>query len=142
MADLKRILLNLRSLRAYSRDLSTEQLIEALDKLSFIVEERRKGAVAEKEKQDEFSLKLSNIAKQINTDGIDITDLISLLSKLEAKKPRANRTPRPAKYKYVNYDGQEKTWTGQGRTPIAIQEQLDKGISIDEFLISRTLKQI
>ncbi|MBE8570972.1 H-NS family nucleoid-associated regulatory protein, partial [Vibrio sp. OPT46] len=26
-------------------------------------------------------------------------------------------------------------WTGQGRTPSAIQEQLDAGKSLDEFLI-------
>jgi DNA-binding protein H-NS len=32
-------------------------------------------------------------------------------------------------------NGKEKTWTGQGRIPSAIQEQLDAGKNLDDFLI-------
>lgn len=49
------------------------------------------------------------------------------------KKPRK---VRPAKYKYVDASGEEKTWTGQGRTPKAIQDKIDNhGATLDDFLI-------
>ncbi|MFW9621557.1 MAG: H-NS family nucleoid-associated regulatory protein, partial [Macromonas sp.] len=35
---------------------------------------------------------------------------------------KSKRAPRPAKYKYQE-DGQEKTWTGQGRMPKAIEKE-------------------
>uniref|UniRef100_UPI003D19472B H-NS family nucleoid-associated regulatory protein n=1 Tax=Aeromonas bestiarum TaxID=105751 RepID=UPI003D19472B len=47
---------------------------------------------------------------------------------------KMKRAPRPAKYKYQE-DGQEKTWTGQGRMPKAIAEQVEQGKSLDDFLI-------
>ena len=42
---------------------------------------------------------------------------------------------RPAKYKYVDENGQEKTWTGQGRTPLTIQKALNEGKSLNDFAI-------
>ena len=42
---------------------------------------------------------------------------------------------RPAKYKYTDETGQERTWTGQGRTPRVIQKALDKGVSLASFEI-------
>ena len=45
------------------------------------------------------------------------------------------REPRPAKYKYTDETGQERTWTGQGRTPRVIQKALDKGASLASFEI-------
>jgi DNA-binding protein H-NS homolog len=48
---------------------------------------------------------------------------------------RKKREPRPAKYKYTDETGQERTWTGQGRTPRVIQKALDKGASLASFEI-------
>ena len=74
-------------------------------------------------------------AEKIAQDGIDVEALISALSGETKTKAKSKRAPRPAKYKYIDTNGQEKTWTGQGRTPSAIQEQLDAGKSLDDFLI-------
>ena len=60
-------------------------------------------------------------------DGIDPEELLGLMS---AKPKKSTRPPRPAKYKYVDEDGQEKTWTGQGRTPKFL---VDK--NLEDFLI-------
>ncbi|TOI74192.1 transcriptional regulator, partial [Vibrio parahaemolyticus] len=79
--------------------------------------------------------KLAEIAEKIAQDGIDVEALISALSGETKTKAKSKRAPRPAKYKYIDTNGQEKTWTGQGRTPSAIQEQLDAGKSLDDFLI-------
>ncbi|WP_375753490.1 H-NS family nucleoid-associated regulatory protein [Vibrio sp. HN007] len=135
MSELTKTLLNIRSLRAYARELTLEQLEEALDKLTTVVDERRSAAEEEKAALAEREAKLSEYAQMIAQDGIDVEDLIAALSGETKTKTRKKREPRPAKYKYVDVTGEEKTWTGQGRTPSAIQSQLDQGKSMDDFLI-------
>ncbi|WP_428773425.1 H-NS family nucleoid-associated regulatory protein [Vibrio sp.] len=135
MSELTKTLLNIRSLRAFARELTMEQLEEALDKLTTVVEERKEAEEAEMAAQAEQEAKLAAIAEQISKDGIDVEALITALSGETKTKSKSKRAPRPAKYKYVDANGHEKTWTGQGRTPSAIQEQLDAGKSLDDFLI-------
>lgn len=135
MSELTKTLLNIRSLRAFSRELTLEQLEEALDKLTIVVQERKEAEEADRAAQAEQEAKLAAIAEQIAQDGIDVNALISALSGETKTKTKSKRAPRPAKYKYVDTTGEEKTWTGQGRTPSAIQEQLNAGKSLDDFLI-------
>ncbi len=137
MSEITKTLLNIRSLRAYARDLTLEQLEEALDKLTIVVQERREIEEQEKAALAEQEAKLAAIAEQIAKDGIDVEALISALAgetKTKAKKGKAKRAPRPAKYKYMD-NGVEKTWTGQGRTPSAIQQALDEGKSLEDFAL-------
>lgn len=137
MSVITKTLLNIRSLRAYARDLTLEQLEEALDKLTIVVQERKEIEEQEKAALAEQEAKLAAIAEQIAKDGIDVEALISALAgetKTKAKKGKAKRAPRPAKYKYMD-NGVEKTWTGQGRTPSAIQQALDEGKSLEDFAL-------
>lgn len=135
MSDLTKTLLNIRSLRAFSRELTLEQLEEALDKLTIVVEERKSSEEEELAAKAEREAKLKSYAEQIAQDGIDVEELIAALSGEGATKPKQKRAPRPAKYKYTDENGEEKTWTGQGRTPKGIQAKLDAGASLDDFLI-------
>ncbi|CAM2829735.1 MULTISPECIES: H-NS family histone-like protein [Vibrio] len=136
MSEITKTLLNIRSLRAFSRDLTLEQLEEALDKLTIVVEERRESEEKEQAALAEQEAKLAAIAEQIANDGIDVEALISALAGETKSKSKAKgkRAPRPAKYKYMD-NGVEKTWTGQGRTPSAIQKALDEGKSLEQFEI-------
>ncbi len=135
MSDLAKTLLNIRSLRAFARELPLESLEEALEKLTIVVDERRSSEEEERAAQAERNAKLAEYADMISKDGIAIEDLIAAMSGNDNKvKTKKKREPRPAKYKY-ELDGEEKTWTGQGRTPSAIQEQLDAGRSLEDFLI-------
>ncbi len=79
--------------------------------------------------------KLAAIAEQIAKDGIDLEALISALSGETKTKAKGKRAPRPAKYKYIDTNSEEKTWTGQGRTPSVIQKALDEGKSLEEFAL-------
>ncbi|ANS85828.1 H-NS family nucleoid-associated regulatory protein [Vibrio scophthalmi] len=135
MSELTKTLLNIRSLRAFSRELTLEQLEEALEKLSLVVSERKEADEAELAERAEQEAKLAAIAEQIAKDGIDVEALISALAGETKTKTKAKRAPRPAKYKYEDANGDEKTWTGQGRTPSAIQALLDSGRKLEEFLI-------
>ncbi|WP_086984535.1 H-NS family histone-like protein [Vibrio aphrogenes] len=137
MSEIKKsALLNIRSLRAFTRDEFTLQEVEELlEKLTIVVEERKEIEEKELAEQAEREAKLAEYAQMIAKDGIDLEELIAAMNGTDAKtKTRKKRQPRPAKYEYM-LDGERKTWTGQGRTPSAIQEALDAGKSIDDFLI-------
>ncbi|EGR3375696.1 transcriptional regulator [Vibrio parahaemolyticus] len=134
MSELEKTLLNIRSLRALLRELTNAELEEAYSKFKTVVEERRledEAIRVEKIKKEE---KLADIAKQIKEQGLDVYELLSALSSTTPKK-KGKRKPRPAKYKYIDTNGVEKTWTGQGRTPLVIQKALDEGKKLLDFAL-------
>ncbi|EGU30964.1 DNA-binding protein H-NS [Vibrio ichthyoenteri ATCC 700023] len=129
MSDLASILLNIRSLRAFSRELTLEQLQDALAKLTKVTDERQTEELELMAEREEKEAKLKEIADSLKKDGIVLNDLIAALEK-QPSKAKTKRAPRPAKYRYTDEKGNEKTWTGQGRTPSAL---VDK--NLDDFLI-------
>ncbi|MGY3913098.1 H-NS family histone-like protein [Aeromonas piscicola] len=133
MTDFLKVLLNIRSLRAALRDLTQEQLKEAHEKFESIYLER--AALVEKEQaaQAEHVNKLAQFQAMLAEAGIDPRELVGS-APAAASSAKAKRAPRPAKYHYVE-NGVEKTWTGQGRTPKYLAEQLAQGRQLDEFLI-------
>jgi DNA-binding protein H-NS len=133
MSDALKALNNLRTLRAQARDIEVAVLNEMLEKFAVVVAERREEAAAENAAQREKDEKLALYKEMLLNDGIDISELAQL--KQTGTKPKAKRAPRPAKYKFIDEDGNEKFWTGQGRTPSPIKSALDAGGSMDDFLI-------
>ena len=131
MSDAMKALLNLRSLRALSREYTLEQLEEALDKLTTVVTERSDAEAEEQAKETERNEKLTQYREMLLADGIDPEELLASL----AKAPKTKRATRPAKYKFIDENGDEKTWTGQGRTPSALKKALDDGQALEEFEI-------
>ncbi|ELE1909581.1 transcriptional regulator, partial [Vibrio vulnificus] len=97
MSELTKTLLNIRSLRAFSRELTLEQLEEALDKLTTVVAERQEAEAEERAAKAEQEAKLAAIAEQIAKDGIDVEALISALAGETKVKSKGKRAPRPAK---------------------------------------------
>jgi DNA-binding protein H-NS len=135
MNEFLKTLLNIRSLRAALRELSFEQLEEAKEKFDQIYTERFESTEKERAEQAEHQRKLAEFSEMLKQAGVDPRDLLSnTASATPAASNKAKRAPRPAKYKYQE-DGQEKTWTGQGRMPKAIAELIEQGKSLDDFLI-------
>jgi hypothetical protein len=47
------------------------------------------------------------------------------------------RVPRPPKYAYLDDNGQQQTWTGQGRQPRPIRKEIESGSKkLEDFLIN------
>ncbi|WP_314816533.1 H-NS family nucleoid-associated regulatory protein [Aggregatibacter segnis] len=132
MAEVLKVLTNIRSLRVLARNESLELLESILEKLQLVISEKREELLKiqqeEKERQERIA-KYKNLLKQ---EGITVDELAEILG---AEVPRKKREARPAKYQYVDENGVTKTWTGQGRTPKAIQTKLDKGQSLSDFEI-------
>lgn len=132
MSDSLKSLNNIRTLRAQARELPLSILEEMLEKLTIVAEERRNDEAANADAILERAEKVAKYRAMLIEDGIDLDDLTSAQS---FEKPRKTRTERPAKYKYTDENGDEKSWTGQGRTPRYIKEQIDAGKSLADFLI-------
>ena len=132
MAEVLKVLTNIRSLRVLARNESLELLESILEKLQLVISEKREELLKiqqeEKERQERIA-KYKNLLKQ---EGITVDELAEILG---AEVPRKKREARPAKYQYVDENGVTKTWTGQGRTPKAIQTKLDKGQFLSDFEI-------
>ncbi|MFZ4213958.1 H-NS family nucleoid-associated regulatory protein [Pantoea endophytica] len=133
MSDALKALNNLRTLRAEARNIDVAALEEMLEKFAVVVAERREEAEAETAAQREKEEKLALYKEMLLKDGIDISDLAQLTT--QQSKPKSKRAPRPAKYKFIDEQGNEKLWTGQGRTPSPIKAALEAGGSMDDFLI-------
>ncbi|UJZ96590.1 H-NS histone family protein (plasmid) [Photobacterium damselae subsp. damselae] len=128
MSETISVLLNLRTLRAQSRELTLEQLQEGFEKLTQVVNERVQEAeqiLAENREREE---KLEAYRQLLLADGIAPEELIVSITASKSKK--SSRTPRPAKYRYIDEDNQKKTWTGQGRTPKFLADK-----NLDDYLI-------
>ncbi|MBS4687629.1 H-NS histone family protein [Aeromonas sobria] len=133
MSEFLKVLLNIRSLRAALRELSLDQLKEAHEKIELIYLERLELAEKEQAAQAEHQQKLAEFQAMLAQAGIDPTELVGS-APIVATAVKAKRAPRPPKYRYVE-NGVEKTWTGQGRTPKFLAEQLEQGRQLDDFLI-------
>ena len=135
MNDFLKTLLNIRSLRAALRELSFEQLVEIREKFEEIFAEREQQENKIKAESAERLQKLGEFTEMLKTAGIDPSELVGTAAPAKADgSAKAKRTPRPAKYRYTE-DGQEKTWTGQGRMPKAIAAAVEGGKALEEFLI-------
>ncbi|MGN5192412.1 H-NS family histone-like protein [Aeromonas veronii] len=133
MSEFLKVLLNIRSLRAALRELSLDQLKEAHEKIEMIYLERLEVAEKEQAAQAEHQQKLAEFQAMLAQAGIDPTELVGS-APAAATATKTKRAPRPPKYRYVE-NGVEKTWTGQGRTPKYLAEQLEQGRQLDDFLI-------
>ena len=135
MNDFLKTLMNIRSLRAALRDLSFEQLVEAKEKFDEIYAEREQQESKIRAESAERLQKLAEFTEMLRDAGIDPSELVGTAAPAKAGgSAKTKRAPRPAKYKYTE-DGQEKTWTGQGRMPKAIAEALEGGKALGNFLI-------
>ncbi|GDY27911.1 DNA-binding protein H-NS [Agarivorans sp. Toyoura001] len=135
MSDFIKVFLNARSLKAATKELSIEQLEESFNKLKVILDERYTLKAEEDKLQREKREKLEKYKTLLEQDGIDPSELLSIIEDTPVKE-RKKREPLPAKYKFVDENGEDKTWTGQGRTPSPIQRAIkNEGKSKEDFLI-------
>ncbi|AOV95907.1 DNA-binding protein [Edwardsiella hoshinae] len=134
MSDLLKSLNNIRTLRAYARETQLSALEEMLDKLRTVVSERREEIAQAEKLRREREEKLHAYREMLQAEGISLDDLLAMEKSAE-RKVKAKRAPRPAKYEYLDEQGEIQQWTGQGRMPKMIKQEIDAGKSLDDFLI-------
>ncbi len=133
MSEVLKILTNIRSLRALLREQPFDLVEEIEAKLKQVTNELRQAEEERQQIEAEQAQKLQGLLAQMESEGIAPEALMAALSGTN-KPAKSKREPRPAKYEYSD-NGETKQWTGQGRTPKALQAQLNAGKSLDSFLI-------
>lgn len=137
MSETIKSLNNIRILRAQARECTLETLEEILEKLQAIVDERRSEEETLKAEQAERETKRLRLLELIAQEGFHPADLVETTSVVfKAPKIPSKRAARPAKYKFIDENGELKTWTGQGRMPTPIRQGIEnEGKTMDDFLI-------
>ena len=133
MSDMLQKLNNIRSLRAMAREFSTDVLEEMLEKFRIVTEEKREEEASQRENMAEKREKINSLLEQMQADGISPADLIG--NSGQVKGGSKKRAARPAKYRFTDENGEEKTWTGQGRMPKPVAQALENGKTLEDFLI-------
>jgi DNA-binding protein H-NS len=117
-----KILSNVRTLRVLAREVDIEKLESLAEKLNAVISERKQEIAL---LQTEEKERLERIEKYK-----EILKKEESLLGIKRKSKRRKSAPRPAKYKFTDAQGNEKTWTGQGRTPKELV-----GKDLNEYLI-------
>ncbi|HGA2725772.1 TPA: DNA-binding protein StpA [Enterobacter hormaechei] len=125
---------NIRTLRALARELSMDVLEEVLEKFRIVTEEKRSEQAELERQRAEQQDKINALLELMKADGISPSDLLGS-DLAQAGQQTKKRKARAAKYRFIDANGEEKTWTGQGRTPKPIATALANGKSLDDFLI-------
>lgn len=134
LKDLK----NIRQLRAALRTCSVAEIADIAGKINVIQKEREKEEEKLQEAMKARERSVNNALSFLEKEDIDVYDLIAALNQKSVKK-RGKMMP---KYAYTDLDGINRTWTGQGKTPIALLKLMQKtGASLDDFLIRKETQQ-
>ncbi|HDZ0749613.1 TPA: H-NS histone family protein, partial [Klebsiella pneumoniae] len=104
MSETLKALNNIRTLRAQARETDLATLEEMLEKLTTIVEDRREEEASSRKEQEERQAKLEAFRQKLLEDGIDPAELLLAVGSTKPKT-KSTRTPRPAKYKYTDDNG-------------------------------------
>ncbi|EDM1287181.1 DNA-binding protein [Salmonella enterica subsp. enterica serovar Give] len=132
-----RILMNIRSVRVFAREMEFEQLLEMQEKLNAVIEERREDAEREAAERQEREKKRQELLQLIAGEGFSPEELLGLTE--DTPKTRKKTLPKaPPKYQF-DENGETKYWSGRGRTPKPIDEALKAGRSLEDFRINKSL---
>lgn len=109
MSEALKILNNIRTLRAQARECTLETLEEMLEKLEVVVKERREEEQQAQAEIEERTRKLQQYREMLIADGIDPNELLQSMNASKATGGKTKRAARPAKYQYVDENGETKT---------------------------------
>lgn len=136
MSEALKILNNIRTLRAQARECTLETLEEMLEKLEVVVNERREEESAAAAEVEERTRKLQQYREMLIADGIDPNELLNSLAAVKSGT-KAKRAQRPAKYSYVDENGETKTGLAGPYSAVIKKAMDEQGKSLDDFLIKQ-----
>uniref|UniRef100_A0A1A9Z1H5 DNA-binding protein H-NS-like N-terminal domain-containing protein n=1 Tax=Glossina pallidipes TaxID=7398 RepID=A0A1A9Z1H5_GLOPL len=113
MSEALKILNNIRTLRAQARECTLETLEEMLEKLEVVVNERREEDNQAQAEIEERTRKLKQYREMLIADGIDPNELLQSMHNTIKTSTKNKRAIRPAKYQFIDENGEIRTWTGQ-----------------------------
>ncbi|EEW1262385.1 H-NS histone family protein [Escherichia coli] len=135
LENVRKVLSNIRSLRAFAREVPFELLSDMAEKLNAVVEERRDDAEREKAEREQREARKRELLALITSEGFSVEELTSGGVVTETGRKKRVVQQVAAKYQY-DVDGKTHYWTGRGRKPKPIETALAEGKSLEDFLIT------
>lgn len=121
---------NMASLRAYCRKQDIAFLEKAVRNFQEIIAEQKDAWELERMELEEREKNRQAIVQELIDRGWRVEELLNPIGSPQNNKPKSTN-----KYVFITQDGRTQYWTGKGRCPKDLKEQLDNGKSLDEFLI-------
>ncbi|HHR6132272.1 TPA: H-NS family nucleoid-associated regulatory protein [Providencia alcalifaciens] len=130
------------SLRKFAKEKDLSWLKATHEKFEAIIKEREEEEEIlelERQEKEQMQQKLLDVAATMGLDPATIS--FDDDAKTNKKKKKSSKVTQP-KYRFIDpLTGKEDTYSGQGRMKKGLKALLDKGHSLDEFLIDKNEHQ-
>lgn len=117
-----------RALKKFLRESDFAFLEKLSTRISAALDEKRAEHIREENERIKREEKRTELLALIESEGFSAAELAGN----SAAPSSAKRKP---KYQYIER-GIRKTWSGVGRVPVVIQQELDAGKTLESFLIT------
>ncbi|EAW0943870.1 hypothetical protein D7H20_21930 [Salmonella enterica] len=138
---------NIRTIRKEAHEMGYDTFLEFAEKVQIVKDEFLKEAEEEKAKQALVEEKLKATTELLQSEGFEVSleavralllgqiDTPATTGKGKGGKGVKRGSVEP-KYAFT-VEGEEQTWTGRGRMPLALKELIEKGEELESFLIKK-----
>ena len=138
---------NIRTIRKEAHEMGYDTFLEFAEKVQTVKNEFLKEAEEEKAKQALVEEKLKATTELLQSEGFEVSlEAVRalLLGQIDTAAPTGKgkggkgvkRGSVEPKYAFT-VEGEEQTWTGRGRMPLALKELIEKGEELESFLIKK-----
>ncbi|AVO20063.1 TPA: H-NS histone family protein [Klebsiella pneumoniae] len=138
---------NIRTIRKEAHEMGYDTFLEFAEKVQTVKDEFLKEAQEEKAKQALVEEKLKATTELLQSEGFEVSlEAVRalLLGQIDTPAPTGKgkggkgvkRGSVEPKYAFT-VEGEEQTWTGRGRMPLALKELIEKGEELESFLIKK-----
>ncbi|ELU9969594.1 H-NS histone family protein [Salmonella enterica subsp. enterica serovar Infantis] len=138
---------NIRTIRKEAHEMGHESFLEFAEKVLIVKGEIEEAQQEEIAKQALVEEKLKATTELLQSEGFDVSfEAVRalLLGQIDAPTPTGKgkggkgvkRGSVEPKYAFT-VEGEEQTWTGRGRMPLALKELIEKGEELESFLIKK-----
>ena len=135
MNDFIEILTSFKLLKNAVASLDSFQLADVINRLQKIYDEKKIVEELDARKRQEREEALKAIRSIMAENRLTAEDL-SILAEDTAGEKTVRKRVVPPKYKFTDENGTVMTWTGQGRTPLAFRQCIEReGKSMEDYLI-------
>ena len=124
---LKSAIASVKALSTATRDLSVAELEDIIEKVKQVIAERQQAEIDRANRLKAFEEAFKKIEEIRESSGMSDELLAARYSKVPLSGEKKERKPRKAvvpKYRYTTMDGEEKLWTGQGKTPLPLKDRM------------------
>ncbi|ELL2572443.1 H-NS histone family protein [Salmonella enterica] len=138
---------NIRTIRKEAHEMGHESFLEFAEKVLIVKSEIEEAQQEEIAKQALVEEKLKATTELLQSEGFEVSlEAVRalLLGQIDAPTPTGKgkggkgvkRGSVEPKYAFT-VEGEEQTWTGRGRMPLALKEMIEKGEELESFLIKK-----